>query len=173
MVVGRRQGRSVPRRRAAILGPRRDGLNRKLHVARLLTIIERETFLAEARVAVVAIAAPGRGPLAVPVWYAYSPGGTLGLWMDAASAKVRHLRREGRATLCVQDTTLPYRYVSVEGAVLDIAPIDVEQHLRPLVTRYLGAAAVDAYLAGFGGAEGLRGDVWVRLTAERWRAELL
>lgn len=138
-----------------------------------MSVAEREAFLAEARVAVVSIAASSRGPLAVPVWYAYAPGGDIGLWMDGSSAKVRHLRREGRLTLCVQDTTRPYRYVSVEGAVAGIAAIDCERELRPLVARYLGAAEVDAYLASFGGPDGLAGDVWVRVVPARWRAEVL
>lgn len=139
----------------------------------VLSTAEREALLAEVRVAVVAIAAETRGPLAVPVWYAYAPGGEIGLWMDGVSAKVRHLRREGRLTLCVQDATPPYRYLSVEGRVIGIAPIDVERDLRPLVARYLGADAVDSYLDGYGGAEGLRGDVWVRVAPRHWRAEQL
>ncbi|HMM75912.1 MAG TPA: pyridoxamine 5'-phosphate oxidase family protein [Gammaproteobacteria bacterium] len=142
-------------------------------MAHVFSIAEREAFLAEVRVAVVAIAARDRGPLAVPVWYAYAPGGEIGLWMDGASAKVRELRREGRLTLCVQDATRPYRYVSVEGPVTGIAPIDVERELRPLIARYLGADAVEAYLAGFGGADGVRGDVWVRVAPAHWRAEQL
>lgn len=142
-------------------------------MAHVFSQVEREAFLAEVRVAVVAIGATGRGPLAVPVWYAYAPGGEIGLWMDGASAKVRHLRREGRMTLCVQDATPPYRYVSVEGKLTGIAPIDVERDLRPLVARYLGAAAVDAYIEGYGGPDGLRGDVWVRVAPRHWRAERL
>ena len=32
---------------------------------------EREAFLTEVHVGIIAIAEQGRGPLAVPVWYAY------------------------------------------------------------------------------------------------------
>ena len=142
-------------------------------MAHVLSIAEREAFLADVRVAVVSIAARGRAPLTVPIWYAYSPGGDIGLWMDGASLKVRQLRREGRLSLCVQDTTRPYRYVSVEGAVTQIAPIDWDHELRPLVARYLGADAVEAYLATFGGPDGVRGDVYVRVAPARWRAEQL
>ena len=42
-----------------------------------MTRAEREAFLAEVHVAVVAIAEEGRAPLAVPVWYAYEPGGEI------------------------------------------------------------------------------------------------
>jgi hypothetical protein len=142
-------------------------------MAHVLSVAEREAFLAEARVAVLSIAAPGRGPLSVPIWYAYAPGGEVGLWMDGGSRKVRLLAAEGRLTLVVQDTTRPYRYVSVEGPVTRMAPIDWDQELRPLVTRYLGAEGADAYLAALGGPTGIDGDVYVRMRPERWRAEQL
>lgn len=142
-------------------------------MSHILSIAEREAFLAEVRVAVVSIAVPARGPLSVPIWYVYAPGGEIGLWMDGESAKVRHLRRAGRLTLCVQDTTRPYRYVSVEGAVTQIAPIDWNGELRPLVTRYLGADGAEPYLAALGGAAGVSGDVYVRVAPANWRAEQL
>lgn len=142
-------------------------------MSHILSSTERETFLAETRVAVISIACAGRGPLSVPIWYRYAPGGEIGLWMDARSRKVSLLRREMRLTLVVQDTSRPYRYVSVEGPVTQMNPIDVDSELRPLVVRYLGEAAFDGYLAGFGGPEGVRGDVYVRVRPEHWRAEQL
>ncbi len=142
-------------------------------MAHVLSVAEREAFLAEARVSVLSIAAPGRGPLSVPIWYAYAPGGEIGIWMDGASRKARLLATQGRLTLVVQDTTRPYRYVSVEGPVTRMAPIDWEAELRPLVTRYLGPDGADAYLAALGGPTGVVGDIYVRMRPERWRAEQL
>ena len=41
---------------------------------------EREEFLAGLHVGVLSVASPdGRGPLTVPVWYTYQPGGTVNL----------------------------------------------------------------------------------------------
>ena len=142
-------------------------------MAHVLSVAEREAFLAEARVAVLSIAERGRGPLSVPIWYAYAPGGEVGLWMDGNSRKARLLAAEGRLTLVVQDTTRPYRYVSVEGAVTRMAPIDWDGELRPLVTRYLGAEGAEAYLAALGGPTGIDGDVYVRMRPAHWRAEQL
>ncbi len=139
----------------------------------VLSVAEREAFLAEARVAVLSIAARGRGPLSVPIWYAYESGGEVGLWMDGSSRKARLLAAEGRLTLVVQDTTRPYRYVSVEGPVTRMAPIDWNEELRPLVTRYLGAEGAEAYLAALGGPTGIDGDVYVRMRPSHWRAEQL
>lgn len=142
-------------------------------MAHVLSPAEREAFLAEVRVAVVAIAVPGRGPLTVPLWYAYTPGGDIGLWMDGDSHKIKCLRRQGRLSLCVQDTARPYRYVSVEGPVTHIAPIDWTLELEPLVARYLGTTEAANYLAAFGGPTGVEGDVYVRVQAAHWRAEQL
>jgi hypothetical protein len=38
---------------------------------------EREAFLADVRVGLVAMSDGQRGPLAVPVWYGYEPGGEI------------------------------------------------------------------------------------------------
>ena len=85
--------------------------------------------------------------------------------MDGDSYKVKCLRRAGRLTLCVQDTTRPYRYVSVEGEVESITPIDWARELEPLVARYLGAADARTYLDGFGGPAGVRGAAGSSATA--------
>ena len=42
-----------------------------------MTAAEREAFLADVHVGVLSVEDPGRGPLTVPVWYAYRAGGTL------------------------------------------------------------------------------------------------
>ena len=42
-----------------------------------MTKAEREAFLAETRVAVISVAEPDRGPLTIPVWYSYEPGGVV------------------------------------------------------------------------------------------------
>ena len=42
-----------------------------------MTKQEREAFLAGVHVGVISIPEPGRGPLTVPVWYSYDPGGEL------------------------------------------------------------------------------------------------
>src|SRR5512147_2258363 len=78
---------------------------------------DREAFLADTHVGIVGIAEEGRGPLAVPVWYRYVPGGDLVFATADTSRKLRLLRRAGRASLCVQTETAPYVYVSVEGPV--------------------------------------------------------
>ena len=52
-----------------------------------MTKSEREAFLAETRVGIVSIAEAGRGPLTVPVWYHYEPGGVVRFVTGGASRK--------------------------------------------------------------------------------------
>ncbi len=77
---------------------------------------EREAFLADVHVGIISISEEGRGPLTVPIWYAY--GGDLRIMTGRESRKARLLARAGRFSLCVQTETPPYKYVSVEGAIV-------------------------------------------------------
>ena len=126
---------------------------------------EREAFLAETRVAVVSIQAAGRGPLTVPVWHDYEPGGEVRFVTGGASEKARLLRAAGRMSLCVQEETPPYRYVSVEGPVTIEKP-ESDAIMRELAHRYAGVQAGNRFL------ELTKADrdneVVVRMRPERW-----
>ena len=126
---------------------------------------QREAFLADLHVAVLAIERDGKGPLAVPIWYAYADGDVL-ISMAAGSAKTTLLRRAGRATMTVQDERPPYRYVSVEGPVSIEAYDDVDAYdIETVAKRYLG----DEFGAQYAAANP-PGDstVIARITPERW-----
>src|SRR5579871_1425535 len=82
-----------------------------------MTREEREAFLADVHVAVLSVAQEGRGPLTVPVWYSYTPGGEVHVITGANSVKAHALRAAGQCSLCVQSEMSPYKYVSVEGTV--------------------------------------------------------
>ena len=72
-----------------------------------MTPEERDRFLTEPRVAIVSIAEDGRGPLSVPVWYDYEPGGDLWFLTQSDSRKGKLLAAAGRFSLCVQEPTAP------------------------------------------------------------------
>jgi nitroimidazol reductase NimA-like FMN-containing flavoprotein (pyridoxamine 5'-phosphate oxidase superfamily) len=42
-----------------------------------MSVAEREEFLAQVHVGVLAVPAGGRAPLVMPVWYSYQPGGEV------------------------------------------------------------------------------------------------
>ncbi|MEM7322903.1 MAG: pyridoxamine 5'-phosphate oxidase family protein [Actinomycetota bacterium] len=110
-----------------------------------MTPTEAQQFLSEVHVGVVAIAREGRAPLAVPIWYDYEPGGDVKLLMGPDSLKARLLEPAGRFSLCAQSERLPYKYVMVEGPVVETRPSDTEQDSRPMAHRYLGKDMGDQY----------------------------
>jgi hypothetical protein len=127
-----------------------------------MTVEEREAFLADVHVGVLAIDEPGRGPLALPVWYQFVDGVVV-VGMDGDSLKARLLRAAGRATLVAQTEAPPYAYVSVEG------PVEVVPDRRDdndMATRYLGPE-----LGAWYGENNPRDEssVLARLTPEHWR----
>lgn len=111
-----------------------------------MTREEREKFLSDVRIGVLAVADGDRGPLACPVWYAYEAGGEIAVVTDRDSRKGKALRASSRASLVVQTETPPYKYVSVEGPV-STGDADLEKHLRPIARRYLGTEGGDGYVA--------------------------
>ena len=65
-----------------------------------MTRQERERFLADPHVGIISIAEEGRGPLTVPVWYSYEPGGDLRVVTGRTSRKGRLLERRA-GSVCV------------------------------------------------------------------------
>jgi nitroimidazol reductase NimA-like FMN-containing flavoprotein (pyridoxamine 5'-phosphate oxidase superfamily) len=111
-----------------------------------MTQEEREAFLADLHVGVISIEDPGRGPITVPIWYDYRPA--TGLWIvtPRTSRKGIALDKAGRFSLVAQSEDAPYKYVSVEGPIVDVRPADKENDLRPMAHRYLGAEFGNAYV---------------------------
>ena len=131
-----------------------------------MTTHEREKYLAEVHVGILSIPEDGRGPLTVPVWYAYEPGGELRVVTGRTSRKGRLLERAGRFSLCAQTEVPPYKYVSIEGPIVAIEAADVERDVRPLAHRYLGSKGGDAYIAST--RDEHADNVLVRMRPERW-----
>jgi nitroimidazol reductase NimA-like FMN-containing flavoprotein (pyridoxamine 5'-phosphate oxidase superfamily) len=131
-----------------------------------MTKEQREAFLADVHVGVISIAADdGRGPLTIPIWYSYAPGGEVCVVTGRTSRKAQLLERAGRFSLCVQTEAPPYQYVSVEGPIVAIEAADLERDRRPLAHRYLGAPLGDRYIDSTRNAVG---NVLVRMRPERW-----
>ena len=133
-----------------------------------MTRTEREAFLADVHVGVISIAEPGRGPLTVPIWYGYAPGGELWIVTERGSRKGRLLEKTGRFSLVAQSEQPPYRYVSVEGPIVSIAKSELARDERPLAHRYLGPEFGERYLEATGGEDARGDNVVVRMRPERW-----
>jgi nitroimidazol reductase NimA-like FMN-containing flavoprotein (pyridoxamine 5'-phosphate oxidase superfamily) len=120
-------------------------------VPRPLTVQEREAFLADRHVAVLSVASDSdRPPLTVPVWYSYQPGGNLTFFTGSQGRKARKSRliqKAGVLSLSVQHETPPYRYVTVEGTVVQTdRPPSAEQVLA-VVRRYLPEEMAQGFVA--------------------------
>lgn len=131
-----------------------------------LSVHEREQFLAEPRVAALSVwAGPGRGPLTVPIWYQYTPGGEAWVLTSPDSRKARLIERAGRFSLMVERSEPTARYVSVEGPAVRTAP-RTDVLLLEMSRRYLKPDKVRSYVE-YAKAE-LADEVAVYMRPQRW-----
>jgi hypothetical protein len=107
---------------------------------------EREQFLAEPHIAALSVyAGDARGPLTVPIWYQYTPGGEPWLLTGSGSRKHRLIEAAGHLTLMVERLEPSVRYVAVDGAVSRTEP-GTDEQLVELAKRYLAPERVNGYL---------------------------
>lgn len=130
-----------------------------------MTRDEREEFLADLHVGILSVSDGDSGPLSLPIWYAYEPGGEIRIITDETSRKARLLSAAGRFSLCTQTEDAPYKYVSVEGPITGTRPADFETDLRPMAQRYLGTDLGNAYAE----ANTVVGQIVVTMRPQRWR----
>jgi uncharacterized protein len=108
---------------------------------RPMTEHERQAFLAEPRVGVLSVASDDdRPPLTVPLWYGYQPGGAITFFTGTFGRKARKttlIRKAGVVSLSVQRAEIPYRYVTVEGAVVDTDRPPAAEQMLAIARRYL------------------------------------
>src|SRR3954452_17972182 len=102
-----------------------------------MTSEDREKYLSDPHVGVIAVERPGRAPLSVPIWYGYEPGGEVLLWTESSSLKHRLLRGAGRFSITAQDEQPPYKYITAEGGKPSMGPANTAGG-RPLAIRYPG-----------------------------------
>ncbi|MCU0668090.1 MAG: pyridoxamine 5'-phosphate oxidase family protein [Myxococcota bacterium] len=133
-----------------------------------MTKDEREKFLAALHVGVISMEDPGRGPLTVPIWYMYEPGGELWVITDRDSRKGKLLKAGKRISLVAQTETAPYQYVSVEGPIVTVEPSHRDRDTLPMAQRYLGEELGRQYVAATSDEREARGSIVVRMRPERW-----
>jgi len=125
---------------------------------------EFERFMRGRHVAVLATVSEKGDPVLTPIWYLYRDGR---FFMRTAqeSAKARNMRRDPRASLCVQDERPPYRSATVYGRA---ALAQKDEGLGATIARhYLGAVAGAAYARAAGDAVEQGEEVTIILTPEK------
>jgi hypothetical protein len=107
---------------------------------------EREQFLADPHIGALSVVeAPDRGPLTVPIWYGYTPGGEVWIHTGPDSRKARAIEAASRFSIMVQRVEPTVRYVSVEGPVTRREPGSRECSTG-MAARYLPAEKVAEFV---------------------------
>jgi len=84
-----------------------------------------------------------------PVWHEWRDGG-FNTWMKAEDVKVRHLRRDHRATIVVAESEPPLRGVEVRGSAA-LIDVGVPETAVRIAARYIGAERGAAYVGSLPG----------------------
>jgi PPOX class probable F420-dependent enzyme len=114
-----------------------------------LTLDDLDGFLDLPVVAVLATYRRDGTVLLSPVWHRWRDGG-FEFWIGANDVKVRHLRRDPRATVLVAETDPPYRGVEARGRATFVEDA-VEGSAIEIASRYVGAERGRAYVRSLTG----------------------
>lgn len=114
---------------------------------------DRDAFLQEANVAVLATVDSRGRPHAAPVWYLYDDG-VFVISTGRGSQKHRNLEANPEVTLVVDRRTLPYFAVMARGRVEIGPPLSDDDRLR-LAVRYLGQEIGRGYVAQTAGEDSI------------------
>ncbi|MGW4700297.1 PPOX class F420-dependent oxidoreductase [Streptomyces sp. NPDC004285] len=106
-------------------------------------------------------------PHVVPVWFLLD-GDDLVFNTGRDTVKGRNLARDGRVSLCVDDDTPPFAYVSLRGrAELSEDPAELRHWAARIGGRYMGADRAEE----FGERNAVPGELLVRVRIEKVVAE--
>jgi hypothetical protein len=126
-------------------------------------------FLADGtRTGKLAVTRKDGSPHVVPVWFVVDDDGSLVFTTGSETIKGRSLRRDGRASLCVDDERPPFAFVRVDGRVAISQDADeLLAYATRIGTRYMG----EQRGAEFGRRNGAPGELLVRLVPDRVHSE--
>ncbi|KQX46222.1 MULTISPECIES: PPOX class F420-dependent oxidoreductase [unclassified Streptomyces] len=106
-------------------------------------------------------------PHVVPIWFLLD-GDDIVFNTGKDTVKGRNLARDGRASLCVDDDTPPFAFVSLRGRVeLDEDPVALRHWAGRIGARYMGEDRADE----FGERNAVPGELLVRFHIEKVTAE--
>jgi PPOX class probable F420-dependent enzyme len=127
----------------------------------------REFLMQGTRTAKVATTMRDGHPHVMPVWFVLD-GNDIVFTTGAESVKGRHLRRDPRVALVVDDETPPYAFVHVRGrATIAEDAGELLLYATAIGGRYMGAALAEE----FGRRNAVPGELLVRVTPTRVIAE--
>jgi PPOX class probable F420-dependent enzyme len=76
-------------------------------------------------------------PQVTPIWF--NTDGTH-ILINSARGRIkdRNMRRDSRVALCIQDPSNAYRYIQVQGKVIEITEQGADEHIDALTFKYKG-----------------------------------
>jgi PPOX class probable F420-dependent enzyme len=135
-------------------------------MAALLTD-EARAFLEEGtRTAKLACLTGAGWPHVTPVWFLLD-GNEIVFSTGRDTVKGRHIARDGRVSLCVDDERPPFAYVHLRGRARIDEESDLLEWTTRIAERYMGSDQAEA----FGRRNAVPTEMLVRLRPERVRAE--
>jgi PPOX class probable F420-dependent enzyme len=80
---------------------------------------------------------PDRSPQVTPVWCDFD--GSL-VWINSAKGRVKdkNMRRDKRVGLSIQDPDNAYRYLAIQGEIVEVTEDGADAHIDRLAKKYLG-----------------------------------
>jgi PPOX class probable F420-dependent enzyme len=127
-----------------------------------LSLEDLDGFLELPLLAVLATHRADGTVLLSPVWHRWRDGG-FDIWAGGNDVKVRHLRRDPRATVLVAETDLPYRGVEVRGEAQFIDR-DLTASALEIASHYVGEERGAAFVGS-----GAEDDVIIRVAPGEMR----
>jgi PPOX class probable F420-dependent enzyme len=114
-----------------------------------LTLEDLGGFLDEPHVAVLATLRRDGSVLLSPIWHEWRDGG-FNMWVGAEDVKVRHLRRDPRATIVVAESEPPLRGIEVRSRA-ELIYEEAFETAVAIATRYIGREKAPAYVGSMPG----------------------
>ena len=113
-----------------------------------LTVEDLGDLLERPLVAVLATLRADGSVLLSPVWHEWRDG-AFRVWVGKQDVKVRHVRRDPRASIVVAESTPPLRGIEVRGSPELIEEGALEAAVA-IASRYIGPERAEAYVGSAG-----------------------
>jgi len=130
-----------------------------------MTPLEYQHFMLDrARTAKLATASADGRPHVAPIWFDLD-GEVFVFNTEATSLKGKHIQRDGRVSICVDDDTPPFAFVIITGVAQIITPTPEElvYWATRIAGRYMGSALAETY----GKRNGVPSELLVRVTPSK------
>jgi PPOX class probable F420-dependent enzyme len=98
---------------------------------------KQEQLLRGKNFAHIATVSEDGSPQVTPVWIDWD--GTHVIFnTEKNRAKTRHLQRDPRVSMSIQDSANPYHYIEIRGRVVEVTEAGAAEHIDAMAQKYMG-----------------------------------